>query len=110
VASLIATARVFARNLLANWVGLLADAVVAFFLTPYIISSLGLVVYGIWSLINTLIGYFGLIDMGILGSVGRYINYYLARNDDRRVGKVVSTSLVFRARQNSNRQLVEFWR
>lgn len=95
MSSPIVTARVFAKNLLANWVGLFADVIVAFFLTPYIIGSLGLVVYGIWSLVNTLVGYFGLIDMGIRGSVGRYINYYLARNDDRRVGEVVSTSLVF---------------
>lgn len=95
MASPIVTARVFAKNLLANWVGLVADVVVAFFLTPYIISGLGLAVYGIWSLVNTLIGYFGLIDMGIRGSVGRYINYYLARHDDRKVGEVASTSLVF---------------
>jgi O-antigen/teichoic acid export membrane protein len=86
---------VFARNLLANWFGLIAEVVVALFLTPFIVSSLGLAVYGIWSLVNTLIGYLGLIDLGIRSSVGRYINHYLARRDDQRVGEVVSTSLLF---------------
>jgi O-antigen/teichoic acid export membrane protein len=86
---------VFARNLLANWFGLVAEVIVAFFLTPFIISSLSLAVYGIWSLVNTLIGYLGLVDLGVRSSVGRYINHYLARRDDRRVGEVVSTSLAF---------------
>ena len=86
---------IFARNLLANWVGVAASSLVAFFLTPLIIYKLGTSTYGIWSLVHSLIGYLGLIDMGIRGSVGRYINYYLARDDNQRVNQVVSTSISF---------------
>lgn len=87
--------RIFTRNLFANWVGLGADILVAFFLTPFIVSSLGLSTYGIWSLLNSVVGYMGLIDLGIRGSTGRYINYYMARNDDVRVNEVICTSLLF---------------
>ena len=86
---------VFARNLLANWLAVTADVVVAFFLTPLILSSLTLVVYGVWSLINSIVGYMGLVDLGIRGSVGRYVNHYLARNDHQRVNQVIATSLFF---------------
>lgn len=85
----------FARNLLANWTLVVADVAVAFFLTPLIISSLTLVVYGIWSLINSLIGYMGLVDLGMRGSVGRYVNHYLARRDNERVNQVIVTSIYF---------------
>ena len=93
--SYIVSRRVLFRNLLSNWGGLAADLMVAFFLTPFIVSSLGMVTYGIWSLVNSVIGYLGLIDMGIRGSVGRYINHYMARDDAERVNEVISTSLFF---------------
>lgn len=86
---------VFARNLFANWLAVTADVIVAFFLTPLILSSLTLVVYGVWSLINSIVGYMGLVDLGIRGSVGRYVNHYLARNDHQRVNQVIATSLFF---------------
>ena len=50
----------------------------AFVLTPYIIIKLGAATYGVWSLMISVIGYLGLVDIGIRGSVGRYINHYLA--------------------------------
>lgn len=86
---------VFARNLFSNWVGMTAEIVVAFFLTPFIVNSLGAAVYGIWSLVNSLVGYMGLIDLGIRGSVGRYINHYMARDEHERVNEVILTSGFF---------------
>ena len=46
---------VLVRNLLANWSGLVAEVLVAFFLTPFIISHLGTAAYGVWSLANGVI-------------------------------------------------------
>ena len=34
-------ARVYARNLTANWIGYVANIVVMFFLTPFVIHELG---------------------------------------------------------------------
>jgi O-antigen/teichoic acid export membrane protein len=68
---------------------------VAFFLTPFIISHLGVAAYGVWSLANGVIGYLGLIDLGVRGSLGRFINQYLALDDDRAVNEVISTSFTF---------------
>lgn len=85
----------FTRNLLANWVGLFAEVLAAFFLTPFIVASLGLTTYGIWSLLNGLVGYMGLIDLGIRGSTGRYINHYMAKNDNLRINQVINTSIFF---------------
>ena len=37
----------------------------------------------------------GLVDIGVRGGTGRYINYYLGRGEDEEVSNVVSTSLLF---------------
>jgi O-antigen/teichoic acid export membrane protein len=82
------------RSILSGWLSLAAEIVIAFILTPYIIFKLGAATYGVWSLMISVIGYLGLIDIGIRGSVGRYINHYLARNDHRALNEVVGTSTV----------------
>jgi hypothetical protein len=89
----IASNRTFARNLTSGWFALALQVAVAFLLTPFIIAKLGLATYGIWSLAIGVIRYLGLIDLGIRGSVGRYINHYLARNELVALDEVVSTSL-----------------
>lgn len=87
--------RTFVRNVLANWAGLAAEVIVAFVLTPFIVHSLGLATYGVWSLLNSVIGYLGLVDLGIRGGLGRFINTYIARREPERVDETVSTSLAF---------------
>lgn len=105
---LIASRGVLARNVLANWIVLVADVAVAFFLTPFIVTSLGLGAYGTWSLLNSIIGYMGLVDLGIRGSVGRFLNAYLARDEQPRANEIVSTSLAFLAAGSAFALLVAF--
>lgn len=90
----IATKKQFARNLTSGWVMLFAELAVAFLLTPFIIKQLGLSAYGLWTLMIGVIGYMGLIDVGIRGSVGRYINHYMALKDKQAVSQVVGTAMV----------------
>lgn len=84
--------RIF-RNLNWNWAGLIADMGVAFLLCPYLVENLGSNRYGAWVMIGSLTGYFGLLDLGIRGSVGRFVAYYRSLNDDRAVAQVVSSAL-----------------
>ena len=90
----IATKRQFIRNIFSGWMSLAAEILVAFILTPYIIIKLGAATYGIWSLMISVIGYLGLIDIGIRGSVGRYINHYIALKEQLALSEVVGTSTV----------------
>ncbi len=84
----------FTRNLFSGWISLVVEIGVAFILTPYIIFKLGAATYGVWSLMISVIGYLGLIDIGIRGSIGRYINHYLALKDQRAFSEVVGTSTI----------------
>ena len=65
-------ARIHARNLLANWVGHGANVVVLFFLSPFVVHTLGKTEYGIWSLLSVLTGYMGLFDLGARDNGGNY--------------------------------------
>jgi len=71
------------RNVLSNWGGFLFSAVVSFFLGPYILGKLGATSYGIWALIGSLVGYFGLLDLGVRSAVTRFVaSYHSAGNHD----------------------------
>lgn len=87
------SARIFARNLTANWVGYGVNLVVMFFLSPFIVQTLGKVEYGIWSLLTVLTGYMGVLDLGIRASTGRYIILYLGRGEHDKVDQTIRTSL-----------------
>ncbi len=87
--------RKHARNLAANWLSHGATMVVLFFLSPFIVHTLGKVEYGLWSLLTVLTGYMGLMDLGIRSSTGRFIMLYLGKNDHRAVDETIRTALGF---------------
>jgi len=71
------------RNVLSNWGGFLFSAIVSFFLGPYILGKLGATSYGIWALIGSLVGYFGLLDLGVRSAVTKFVaSYHSAGNHD----------------------------
>ncbi|MCB1744527.1 MAG: oligosaccharide flippase family protein [Gammaproteobacteria bacterium] len=75
--------------------GFIVNLLVTFFLSPVVVNTLGLEVYGIWVVISTLTGYLGLVESGVTVSTGRFLNYYLGRKDLTSASETVSTSLVF---------------
>lgn len=86
-------ARIYFRNLTANWVGYGANLVIMFFMSPFVIHRLGDVDYGVWSLMMTLTGYLGLVEIGTRGGLGRFINYYLGKKDIPKVNGVINTAM-----------------
>ncbi len=89
--------RIILRNIFSNWAGYLVTALIGFFLSPFIVHSLGTTGYGLWTLVLSLTGYFGLLDLGIRSSVGRFVARYLALNDDRSSNRILSTAFVILA-------------
>lgn len=64
-----------------NWSGFIGNAVYAFFMTPFIIRSLGDTSYGLWNLVAACFGYMALLDFGIQTSVNRYVAKYRGIGD-----------------------------
>jgi len=88
-------ARIYARNLAANWIGHGANLVVMFFLSPFVVHTLGKTEYGIWSLLTVITGYLGLFDLGIRASTGRHVALYLGKGDQEAVDQTIRTGLGF---------------
>jgi O-antigen/teichoic acid export membrane protein len=82
------------RNIASNWVGYAVQVVVAFFLTPYIIHSLGETRYGIWTLIMGITGYYGFLDLGVASGMTQYLTRYLAAKDCDALNRTASTGFV----------------
>jgi len=81
------------RNIASNWGAFAFSAVVNFFLSPYVVHKLGDAAYGVWALLVALVGYLGLLDLGIRSAVTRYVARYHASSQHEEASKVASSAL-----------------
>ena len=81
------------RNITSNWIGFAVNAVVTLALTPYVLSQLGAARYGIWILTSSVIGYYGLLDLGFRAGITQYLTRYLAIRDYDRASESLSSAM-----------------
>jgi O-antigen/teichoic acid export membrane protein len=81
------------KNVGASWFSLGVSVLVGIFLSPFILHRLGDTAFGIWVLIFSITGYYGLFDLGIRSSVIRYVSTYTATNNNDGLAKLINTSL-----------------
>ncbi len=79
---------------LTNWLAFFATIVVSFFLSPYLIKSLGDSQYGCWVFVESILAYFTLFDMGIAACVVRYVSRYHTVKEWTSLNQIVSSSFV----------------
>src|SRR5437879_11046639 len=80
------------KNVGSSWFSLGVSILVGVFLSPFILHRLGDTAYGIWILIFSVTGYYGLFDLGIRSSVVRYVSTYTATGDTEGLAKLINTS------------------
>jgi len=80
------------KNVGSSWFALGLNILVGLFLSPYILHHLGDEAFGLWILIFSITGYYGLFDLGIRSSIIRYVAQYstVANNDD--LNRLISTA------------------
>jgi O-antigen/teichoic acid export membrane protein len=81
------------KNVGSSWFGLGMNVLVGLFLSPFILHRLGDDAFGLWVLIFSITGYYGLFDFGIRSSIIRYVSKYTATKDYERLNQVLNTSL-----------------
>jgi O-antigen/teichoic acid export membrane protein len=81
------------KNISSSWLGLGVTIVVGFFLSPFILHKLGDAAFGLWVLIFSVTGYYGLFDLGIRSSIIRYVSKFTATGRREDLGRVINTSL-----------------
>lgn len=80
------------KNVVSSWGGLGVNIAVGFLLSPFILHHLGDDAYGLWVLIFSLTGYYGIFDFGIRSSLVRYVSKFQATGDREELARLVNTS------------------
>jgi len=80
------------KNVGSSWFSLGLNIVVGIFLSPFILHHLGDDAFGLWVLIFSITGYYGLFDLGIRSSIIRYVAKYsaIAQNDE--LNRLINTA------------------
>ena len=85
--------RKIAKNITANYFGVTGQIVIAFFLSPFLVHTLGDTRYGVWTVIAAMSGYMSLLDLGVASALTRYIARFNEKGDHESINRIVSSSL-----------------
>jgi O-antigen/teichoic acid export membrane protein len=81
------------KNVGSSWSALAVNVMVGIFLSPFILHHLGDTGFGVWVVIFSVTGYYGLFDLGIRSSIIRYVSKYTATDDRKNLAHFVNTAL-----------------
>src|SRR5580692_10646793 len=79
------------KNIASSWGGLVVNIAVGFFLSPFVLHHLGDDAFGLWILIFSLTGYYGIFDFGIRSSLIRYVSKFQATGDKEHLARLINT-------------------
>lgn len=89
------------QGALLNWLSLGLNFGVSFMLTPIIIHKLGSAGFGMWALIQSFSGYYGLVNLGLASALQRFVSRDLALGDQASLQQTVGTAIGFFAATGS---------
>lgn len=73
----------------------LINIVIMFIMSPVIVKSLGNRDYGFWEMMMGVVGYMGLLDIGIGPALLRYVSVAHARNDREELQQIIASAQLF---------------
>ncbi len=80
-------------NALSNWTTLCINVVVGFCLTPFVYQHLDKPGFGIWTLVGSFTGYYGLLNLGVGSAITRYVARYAGQGDEESLNETTSTAM-----------------
>jgi len=81
------------RNIIWNFSGQAWMLALGFFATPYIVQHLRVSLFGVYTLIGVIIGYFSFLQLGLGTAAIKYISEYLALNEEENIRKTFWTCM-----------------
>lgn len=80
------------KNISYSLVGFGAPIIVSIITLPLIIKGLGVGEYGVLILVNTIIGFLSLLDLGLSAGLSKYVTHYKAVGDQGNLQKIVNNA------------------
>jgi len=84
-----------AFNTVSNLGTLFLKLGITFVLTPVLIKNMGNYDYGLWEMVGAIIGYMGILDLGIRPAVSRFAARYIALKDTDALTRLYATAWYF---------------
>jgi O-antigen/teichoic acid export membrane protein len=81
------------RNALHNSGAWVVTALVAMLSTPYLVYALGAEGYGVYVLLTSLVGYYGLFDLALGQGVVKFVAQYAAEGNDEGITQSINAAL-----------------
>jgi O-antigen/teichoic acid export membrane protein len=82
-------------NSASNLLRYIASMAVAFFLTPFIVRTLGDASFGFWVLLMSFIGYAGILEMGVQPAVVKLVGQYKGGGDVEKLQELITAGLAY---------------
>lgn len=83
------------RNIASNYVALAVNALLMLLLAPYLARCLGQAGYGAWLLALTIVGYSGLLDLGVTKGLARYVANHAGAGRIEPLNTTLGSALLF---------------
>ena len=87
-----ASNRRLAKNILSGYVATALTSVTGFVVTPLLLRYLGSAQFGLWALLQSVLSYIALLEVGIYSTVSKRVADCIAREDEERLGRILGTS------------------
>lgn len=82
------------KNAFFNIAAFTITLVVTFLLIPVMLTNLGTVGFGVWSLVRVLMSYASLGDLGLTNSITKFVAENKVNNDSEKIENIIRTSFV----------------
>ncbi len=80
-----------AKSVVWSWLGVGTSIGIGFFVARFLIHRLGDTTYGLWIVLTALTEYLRFMDLGVRGSIGRFMAFHRARGDTLGINTTLSS-------------------
>lgn len=74
-----------------NTVNLIVSVFSGLLVTPWMMHAYGDANFGIWSLVASFMGYYGLLDLGLSSAISRFVSRAIGQKNHHQINEVVTT-------------------
>lgn len=86
---------IIGRNIRFTILGRLLGLIITFFLFPFIVRHTGKELYGVYLIVITVTGYFGLLDLGVMSALTKYVSEYNGMGNAGAINRIINASFSF---------------
>ena len=80
-----------------NVLVMLVKLAITFVMTPIFVYNLGKYDYGLWEMVGAVVGYMGILDLGLRPAISRFAARHLAEKDEVALQSVYMSAFAFMA-------------